>query len=87
MPNETSSSTGQATQSQGTRGAVVGTRRGIQRQPIVWDPSSRPQGTSSVPPIPGRGMHGARPPRGPRSRRPGRGMYGSGRGIPRGGPS
>lgn len=93
VPNETtSSSTGQATQSQGTRGAGSVThhslRRGIQRQPIVWDSaSSRPQGTSSVPQLAGRGIQGTRSHRGQRARRAGRGMFGAGRGLPRGGGS
>ena len=93
-PNETSlSSTGPATQSHGTRGAGSvapqrGQRRGIQRQPIVWEnPSSRPQAASTAQPIAGRGMHAAMPPRGGHRARRGRGMYGASRGFTRGGVS
>ena len=76
---ETSSSVTQATQQQLPRGSPVnrGQRRGIQRQPIVWDAAStRSQGAPSLPLAANRGMHPARQPRGgPRSRRPGRGTY------------
>ena len=93
--NETHSSlTDEATQSQQTARGTGQTehgqqRRGIQRRPIIWDSASGGQSTSAtqagVQAAP-RGMQGARGLRGPRSgRRAGRGMYGPGRGLPRGG--
>ena len=96
--NESSSSLiGQSTQSQqasrGTDQTVYSQqRRGIQRRPITWDSASSSQqntlSTQSNVPIAPRGMHGARGLRGPRSgRRAGRGIYGPGRGLPRGGAS
>lgn len=86
VPGETSSSTAQVSQPQITRGNSTG-RRGIQRQPIVWDAASnRPQAAPSAPLPAGRGFSGTRPPRGSsRARRPLRGMFSSGRRGPRGG--
>ena len=76
---ETSSSVTIATQQQLPRGSPVnrGQRRGIQRQPIVWDAAStRSQGAPSLPLAAARGIHPARQQRGgPRSRRPGRGTF------------
>lgn len=96
IPGETSSSAAQAPQQihVGRGSTTAGSqRRGIQRQPIVWDAaSSRSQGTPPGPSMPVRGMHGTRPMRGaPRSRRvargiPTRGMFGTARRAPRGGP-
>jgi len=93
LPSETSTSAGHVVQPPMTRGgssaSIHSQRRGIQRQPIVWDAaSSRSQGTPSSPPAAVRGLHGARASRGmPRSRRPIRGMYGQARKPPRGGGS
>ena len=93
LPGDTSSSGSQIAQPLITRGgssaSIHSQRRGIQRQPIVWDAaSSISQGNVSGPPVAGRGMQGARSLRGaPRSRRPTRGMYGATRKPPRGGGS
>ena len=76
MAQETSSTVSpQVTHQQTSRG--VATRRGIQRQPIVWDAAaSRSQGAPSLPLAAARGMHGTRQQRGgPRSRRAGRGAF------------
>ena len=87
MAQETSSTVSpQVTHQQTSRGVAAGTRRGIQRQPIVWDAAaSRSQGAPSLPLAAARGMRGTRQQRGgPRSRRAGRGAF-TRRG-PRGGP-
>lgn len=93
LPSETSSSSGHVAQPPVPRGgsstSIQSQRRGIQRQPIIWDAATRrSQGTPSSPPPAVRGMHGARAQRGmPRARRATRGMHGSIRKPPRGGGS
>ena len=90
MAQETSSSIAQATHQPMPRGAAInqGQRRGIQRQPIVWDAASnRSQGAPSMPMAAARGLHGTRHQRGGtgRARRAGRGAFSSMRRGPRGG--
>jgi hypothetical protein len=90
LPGDTSSSqTHVAPPQQNPRGRSTSQqRRGIQRQPIVWDNApNRNQAAQPAPVAASRGLHV--PPRqrgGPRGRRPSR-MFGAGRRGPRGGVS